>query len=363
MRICFFHAGFSLHGGIERVVSIIVRNLCLREDLKIHCLSLSAMKPLDFYLLPDDIKIDYLFKEQINMKTAFAKGGIKKLIEYLKNNQIDVIIACGSIYFPLACIAGKIVGTKVICWEHTSPETKNEFAFQGISRSLGARFSDMNVLIAEEAKQYYEKHFRKRNNIVIYNPADNKLFEKESLYHKDSKMLISVGRLSYQKNYQLLIDIADKLLKKHEDWSWHIYGDGEQRDELEEKIIQKGLLGKLVLMGTVSDLYDRYSNYAAIVMTSRYEGFPMVLIEAAAKGLPMVSFDISTGPREIIDDNANGFLISNGDADSMLEKLECLIKDEELRDRFSVLARRKAALFSVNNIADQWYSLFYALIS
>ena len=64
-------------------------------------------------------------------------------------------------------------------------------------------------------------------------------------------------------------------------------------------------------------------------MTSRYEGFPMVLIEAAAKGLPMVSFDISTGPNEIIVDNENGFLVSKYDVESMLAKLEILMDDVE----------------------------------
>lgn len=362
MKICFFHAGFSLHGGIERVVSIVVRNLSLKKDMEIHCLSLSKSVPLDFYLLPSDLKLNCLFEEPINMKNSFMKGGIPRLVKYLKSNQFDVIVACGAMYFPLACVSGKLAGTKVICWEHTSPETKNEFLFQGISRRIGASFSDINVLIAEEAKTYYEKHFRKKRNKVIYNPADSKLFDGESCYQKNSQSLISVGRLSYQKNYPLLIDIAEKVLKKHTEWSWHIYGDGEEREELESRITEKGLVGKLTLMGTVADLYDRYPAYAAIVMTSRYEGFPMVLIEAAAKGLPMIGFDISTGPKEIIDDGVNGFLIPNGDVDCMVARLECLMADNELRDRFSAAAKTKATAFCVDNIVDQWYGLFVELI-
>lgn len=362
MKICYFHAGFSLHGGIERAISIIIRSLRQQEAVDIHCLSLNASEPLDFYSLPSGLRLDYLFEEPINMKNAFIKGGIKRLVDYLKTNQIDILIACGSIYFPLSCIAGKLAGTKVVCWEHTNPKIKNEFAFQGISRSIGAKFSDMNVLIAEEAKEYYVRHFRKKRNVVIYNAADDRLFENQNCYQKDSRTLISVGRLTYAKNYQLLIDIAEILLKKHNDWSWHIYGDGEERDELEARIIEKGLVGKLVLKGTVADLYNRYPEYAAIIMTSRYEGFPMVLIEAAAKGLPMVSFDISTGPKEIIDDNANGVLIPNGDADAMLSKLESLIADAEMRERFSIAAKLKAYSFRVSNIEKQWRALFKDLI-
>lgn len=362
MKICFLHAGFSFHGGIERVLSIIIRSLCQNENVNIYCLSLNKAEPLDFYLLPSDLKFDYLFEDSVNMKKAFLKDGIGKLVKYLKTNQIDVVVACGVIYFPLACIGGRLAGAKVISWEHTNPACTCEFAFEGISRNVGARFSDMNVLISQEAKEYYESHFRKEKNIVIYNPADNNLFGTESSYQTDSKKLISVGRLTYQKNFQLLIEIAEKLLAQHNDWVWHIYGDGEQREELETLILEKGLLGRVVLMGNVADLYDRYPEYAAIVMTSRYEGFPMVLIEAASKGLPMVSFDISTGPREIIDDNVNGFLIPSGDVNGMLEKLGILMTDGDMRSRFSTEAKRTVNSFRVDNIVDQWCNLFDELI-
>ena len=358
VRICFFHSGFVLHGGIERVLSILIRSLYKKENIDIYCLSLNESKPLDFYLLPTDLKTDYLFEDAINMKNALLKGGIGRLIRYLKKNQIDVIVACGVIYFPLACIGAKLAGIKVISWEHTNPSCTNEFAFEGISRNIGARFSDMNVLIAEEARTYYEKHFRKKRNVVIYNPTDNKLFENDCCYNRNSRMLVSVGRLSYQKNYPLLIDIAAELFKKHNDWCWHIYGEGEQREELEKKIVEKGLVGKLVLKGAVPNLYDIYPDYAAIVMTSRYEGFPMVLIEAAAKGLPMVSFDISTGPKEIIVDNENGFLVSKYDVESMLAKLEILMDDVELRESFSTAAKCKATSYGVDNISRQWCTLF-----
>ncbi len=363
MKVCFLHAGFSLHGGIERVLSIIVRNLNMKKNVEIHCLSLFESHPLDFFMLPSDIKINYLFKEQIDMKTAFVKGGVNRLIKYLKTNDINVIVACGAMYFPLACFCGKLTGTKVICWEHTNPEVKNEFSFQGVSRKTGAIFSDMNVLISKEAKTYYEKHFRKKRNIVIYNPVDNALFEKDACYDKESVKLISVGRLTYPKNYQLLIDIAEKLLDKNDGWVWHIYGDGEEREQLERIIAEKDLIDKVVLMGTVADIYDRYPEYAAIVMTSRYEGFPMVLLEAAAKGLPMISFDISTGPKEIIKDNLNGFLIPNGDTDCMLEKLDLLLNDKELRTRFSAEAKRKAQSFGVDNIVNHWCELFDKIMS
>jgi glycosyltransferase involved in cell wall biosynthesis len=227
---------------------------------------------------------------------------------------------------------------------------------------LGARFSDKNVLISQEAKSYYESHFRKTRNIVIYNPLDNKLINKEIYYRNNSSALISVGRLTYQKNYHLLIEIAEKVLAKHDGWVWHIYGDGEQREELEALIAEKRLTEKVVLMGNVADLYDRYPSYAGIVMTSRWEGFPMVLIEAAANGLPMISLDIATGPKEIIEDSVNGFLIPEGDINSFISKLDIFMNEPEMREKFSRAASQKVASFRVENIVNQWCKLFLELI-
>lgn len=362
MRICFLHAGFSIHGGIERVLSIVVRHLSKKSNVDLYCLSLNKAEPLELYKLPSNVKFDYMFDEPVNMKRALLNGAVSKVVKYLKINQIDAIIACGVIYYPLACIGGKLANVKTICWEHTNPASRNSFMFEGVSRRVGACFSNLNILISQEAKEYYCKHYRKKNNIVIYNPVDDILYKNEKNYRSDARKLISVGRLTYEKNYQLLLNIAEKILFNCDGWTWHIYGDGEQKEELESLIVEKGLSECVFLMGNVADIYDRYHNYAAIVMTSRNEGFPMVLLEAAAKGLPMISFDISTGPKEIINDGVNGFLIPNGDVDCMIEKLSILMNDNEMRMEFSVEAKKCASKFCVDNIANQWYKLLMQLI-
>ena len=357
MNVCFLHGGFAIHGGIERVLSIVAPALEQRGIARIHCLALVEAEPLALYELPDTLRIGSLFQQGINMRGALLKGGIGKLVRYLKANQIDVVVACGAIYYPMACIGGRMAGAKVLCWEHTNPGKANEVAFENIGRRFGAMFSHRNVLISEGAYDYYCTHYRKKRNTLVHNPAANELFEDQQDYNQDSHALISVGRICYQKNYPLLIDIAGKLLEMHQDWRWDIYGDGEGRPALERKIAEKGLQGRVVLKGAVNDLYSRYPRYAAVVMTSRYEGFPMVLIEAAAKGLPMVSFDIETGPSEIIRDGVNGFLIPKEDADTMIARLEALMEAPELRSRFSAAARESVEPFRLDHVCRQWQAL------
>lgn len=361
MNICFLHSGFSIHGGIERVLSIVAPALEQRGIAKVHCLALVEAEPLAVYALPNSLRIDSLFREQINMRGALQKGGIGRLVRYLKENQIHVVIACGAIYYPMACIGGRLAGSKVICWEHTNPGKANEVAFENIGRRFGAMFSHRNMLVSQGAYDYYCKHYRKKRNVLVYNPAADELFEKTEEYNKESHAFISVGRLSYPKNYPLLIDIAARILGSRDDWCWDIYGEGEERPELERKIAEKGLQGKVVLKGAVNDLYSRYCQYAAIVMTSRFEGFPMVLIEAAAKGLPMVSFDIKTGPSEIIRHGVNGYLIPDGDVEDMIEKLELLMRDCALRCDMSSQTKDVVEPFRLNHVCLQWQSLLEEL--
>ena len=358
MRLCFLHGGFSVHGGIERVVSIVAPALHSCGIAQVRCLALCDGVPLDMYELPEDIACDSLFSQCINMRGALREGGIFKLVKYLRKNKIDVIVACGVIYYPLACVGGRLAGANVVCWEHTNPGKQNEVAFESAARRFGALMSHRNVLISQAAYQYYSKHYRSRRNVVINNPAADALFSGSVEYNRETRVLISVGRLTYQKNYPLLIDIAARVFANNHDWRWEIYGEGEDRFEIERKIAEKGLQGKVILKGVADDLYSRYPQYAAIVMTSRYEGFPMVLIEAAAKGLPMVSFDIETGPSEIIRDGVNGFLIPGNDVDSMIEKLETLMADPEMRARMSAAARLSVQPYRLNQICEQWRKLF-----
>ena len=88
----------------------------------------------------------------------------------------------------------------------------------------------------------------------------------------------------------------------------------------------------------------------------------MVLIEGAAKGLPLVSFDIETGPREIIENGINGFLIPNGNTDAMVETLNLLINDTELRCRMSPKAADTARRYDLSQIADEWEQCFQNLM-
>lgn len=360
MNICFLGGGFCQFGGIERVTSLVANEIAERNLASVHTLSMTD-NGKDVYRVSEKVKRGHFFEEEISMKRALFKGALGKTIRYVKQNKVDIIIACGVMYFPLACLAAKLTGAKSVCWEHTSPSSIDEVTGESQIRYLGAKLSNANVLISDAALRHYNGTFRKKNNYLIHNPADPKLFSGVQPYDHRSRRLISVGRLTYQKNYPMLLEVASRVLPQHGDWSWDIYGDGEEYESLQKTIEEKSLTGKVTLKGNVSDLYDRYSQYSAIVMTSRWEGFPMVLIEAAAKGLPMISFDIPTGPNEIITDGVNGYLLPDGDPDKMAQKISVFIENPQLREQMAAASAETAKQFRIDHTVQQWMALFARL--
>mgnify|MGYP005786150929 CR=1 FL=1 len=364
MNVCYFCGGFNTNGGIGRVTSIIAENLAKDQDIKVFLCSFYENKTNSYYMTQNCADSHILFDTPISMTKAIVKDhAIGKLIKYIKANKIEILVACGALYFPLTLLAARMCKIKLICWEHINPTNYYDYKFQKEARMIGTRYCDCNVVLTNEALNWYKKHAKYHDIIQIYNPVDPIITKySQKKYLSESKKIISVGRLCYQKNFDRLVDIADEVLKKYPDWSWDIYGEGEERIALEEKIRRYNLQEKVTLKGQVHNIYELYHQYSMIVMTSRYEGFPMVLLEAAACGLPMVSFDIQTGPSEIIKNGVNGYLCNKNSNSEMINNIISLIGSEENRKEFSYNSKKTAESFSVDSICEQWKKLFKRII-
>ena len=359
MRICFFLGSFA-GGGTGRVVSIVGNELCKKTSHEIFALCHSPNGREEIY--PVAFPVTYLYKQRMSMTRAVIMDNyLSKVMQYVKDKRIDVLICCLELLYPMALLAGKRCGIKVVTWLHTNPDIGGDYRFEKESRWIGARFSDCNIVLTKDAQLLYQKRFSHRRNVLIHNPVDSELLHYHDAYNKDSKRIISVGRLSYAKNYERLLEIADQVKRRHQDWQWDIYGEGEERQKL-ERIIEEKQLGDFVhLCGQHRDIYSVYPRYAMIVMTSRYEGFPMTLLEAASRGLPMVAFDVKTGPKEIIQDGVNGFLCPMDSDDAMVNRIEDLIGSVELREACSRNSKETAKQFGIDRILPEWENLLETL--
>lgn len=349
--------GFYHNGGIGRVSSIVANSLAEDENFKVHTLSYVKKDLPYLYKLNPKIIDDHFLTKPENMWLVLMTGGVKRLKRYIRENEIDIIIACGALYFPICALACKNERCKCICWEHSNGNNVADHRFQMFSRRIGCRYADAILNITKQDQEIYKRRFGNHKYYQIYNPLDQSLESSRDEYNRNAKKIMTVGRLCYQKNYPALIKVAKEVLDAYKDWEWNIYGEGPDRKEIEEMILEAGLENRLVLKGQVSDLYSQYSDYAFLVMTSRYEGFGMALIEAAGRRLPIIAFDVECGPREIIKDGINGYLIPAFDCSLMANRIKNMCENPQLRVDLSESTKDTIKGFSPEFVVEEWVKM------
>ena len=216
------------------------------------------------------------------------------------------------------------------------------------------RYDEFLVLTEEDKKDWGDSKIK-----VINNPLS---FDSKEISSCKNKKIISVGRLTKQKGFDILIDVWKKVREKHSDWILEIYGEGNLKKELQSKIDSLNLTDSLLLKGSEKNIQSKYLEGSIYVMSSRYEGFGMVLIEAMSCGLPLVSFDCPCGPKDIIKDGENGFLIKFGNIEQMIEKINYLIENEDKRIEMGKKSKKLSYNYSEEEIMNQWKELFENLL-
>lgn len=162
---------------------------------------------------------------------------------------------------------------------------------------------------------------------VINNPVD---FPAESSvkclpydpWKGATNRLLNVGMLKYEKQQVMLVDAFAHLVERHPDSALVIVGEGELRDAITQRAVQRGVADKVVLVGYVADPWPYYQHASLFVLASQQEGYGNVLIEALYAGLPVVSTDCPTGPREILGNSEYGILVPRRDPVRLAQALD-----------------------------------------
>lgn len=221
-----------------------------------------------------------------------------------------------------------------------------------LKQILGKRFSKI-VLLTESNK----REWNLPNLEVIPNPLP---FETKGISTLQNKKVIAVGSYSYNKGYDLLLQIWAIVEKQYPDWELHIYGN-----RVQENVSEIGAslgLKNIFAHAPVNDIANKYLESSIFVLPSRSEGFGMVIIEAMSCGLPVVSFDCPNGPKDIISNEVDGFLIENGNTDEFADRLELLIENLELRQKMGGEGKLTSSNYSAQQIVKRWDGLFKSLL-
>lgn len=195
-------------------------------------------------------------------------------------------------------------------------------------------------------------HYDRKNGLIIPNffdpSAQHPLVDRK-------KQVISLGRLSYQKGYDLLLKAWALLEADFPDWNLAVFGHGENREELEKQIGELGLLNARINPAT-DEVPQKLAESSIYVMSSRFETFPMVLLEALSAGVPVVSFDCISGPRSILT-QTDSLLAPPGDVNALADQLRRLMGNDLLRLELGANGQENVRRFSPAKVMAMWVEL------
>lgn len=198
------------------------------------------------------------------------------------------------------------------------------------------------------------------NLVVIPNFIDVKNFSKSKL---NRHQVISVGRLQYQKGFDILIKAWGLISQEIGDWKLKIYGEGHLKPDLQQLIDSLHLSDSIEICKPVNNINDIFTASSILALSSHYEGLPMVLLEGMACGLPLVSFDCQCGPKDLIKNNVNGSLIKRGDIESLSNSILDLIFNYDKRKMMGNYNFDNRNLFDQEVIMHKWTDLFKEVIT
>lgn len=341
MNIVFIINSLEDRGGTERVATILANALSDKYNVSIVSRKSKDNIPNAFKL--NDAVNDIKF-------TGNNFSFIKQCKSYVAQSKPDIVIIHTMSKLTPVLLLGSIKADKIWSLEHISFAFHNDL-FRYLRHNFYKKLDKVITLTHEDAKNYT---FIADKVLVIAN--SNPLSIRQPVDSLDSKIIVSIGRLTSQKGYDLLIKAWTLVEKKHPDWSLHIYGEGEDKEKL-ERLITRFNIQSITLQGTTNNVRSIYDGASIYVMSSRFEGFGMVLIEAQSRGLPIVSFDCPSGPAEIISEGIDGYLVENGNVKMLAERIAYLIDDGPMRQVFSANALISAKRFEPEQIITQWITL------
>lgn len=229
----------------------------------------------------------------------------------------------------------------------------DEIAADNQGLAVAEACDGLHVLTKGQAKGVQEKIGGARRVFAIGNAV---LSHEKARPDYKSHRIISVGRVTPEKNHLLLIDAFQELAHEFPDWTLDIWGSTSESPSYYKtcrRRIQEGKLeGRIFFRGVTKSVTSELSGASIFAFPSPAEAFGMALLEAMSVGLPSVGLSTCTGVNELIEEG-NGFL-AKPDPKSFAHALRRLMEDGSLRERTGRKAKETAALYSPERIAGQW---------
>lgn len=373
-KIVFCAPALYLSGGVERVLSLKANYFAEKFGYDITIILTDGKGKPNAFPLSDKIRVINL---DINFEELWFCPFYKKIFVYLRKQRQYKRLLTAELMKIRPDITDSLLrreinfltkikdGSKKIGELHVSKNNfrtfkDNETSFLKELFSKYWRYKavislkklDKFIVLTEEDKTSWTEL---ENVVSIPNPIS---FETDVVSCLKNKRVLAVGRYDYVKGYDLLLKAWKKVEGLSSDWCLDVFGAGD-RTPYEELLRSLNLnQGRCHLNGATSEIMQEYLNSSIFVLSSRFEGLSMSLLEAMSCGLPVVSFACPCGPKDVIRDGENGFLVEREDINMLADYLLKLINNPSEITRMAKNAKRRSADFYIEVLAERWRVLF-----
>lgn len=263
---------------------------------------------------------------------SLSISNVRQLIRKYKPDIIHAHDVSASIVAGIATIG---TSCKVISHMHVNHENMSKLNIKTLLYFISSiRYKKIFWVSQSAYEHYFFKEYIKNKSTVLYNVMNKKdIIEKKNKDVNEYDFDICyVGRLTYQKNPERLIEVLRIACDRKKDLKVAIVGNGDLFEKTQEDVINVGLEQNIKFLGFMNNPLKVMSNSKVMIMTSRYEGLPMSVLESMALGVPVVSTPVD-GLLDVVDNGINGFL--NDDNKQLAECILKLVMDDSYRKEMS----------------------------
>lgn len=352
MKKIFLYIDMMYRGGAQRVMCNLTSYFTNQGWEVVLCNDFFQDDTMPQYEVLSNVKRLYLAKGITGnaiFKNLFRVLKLRKMIKVEKPDCVLSFLGRPNQRMLLATVGLK---TKKIVSVRNDPYREyGKGVHRIIARTL-FRLANGCVFQTQDAKRYFPLCVQRKSTIIL-NPVDERFFQTTNLGSRQN--VITVGRLEEQKNQALLIDAFCEIADLFPEQNLIIYGDGSLLSELQARVEEKGIAGQVIFAGNVEEIEQYLVKAKAFVLSSNYEGIPNALMEAMASGVPCIATDCPCGgPRMLLKNGVNGYLVPCNNKDALVEALGLLLSNDELQRMFSEGARDAAQRFKGEFIYPQW---------
>lgn len=351
-------------GGAERAAVSLSNSFC-EKDHEVEIITFSGEE--SFYPVNENVRVSCAGFDEIEHSASFKRllGSVKRMFRlrsFVKSKGLDVLIGMSFSMTWYAVFATILTSTKSIGTERNNPYKYKASKLNSFLRRFFYRLCGGYVFQTEKSSKFFTDELRDRDIIIpnaIFNEA---IYELEPPEQRE-KVICSVGRLTQQKRFDLLIDAFKRIADRFPDYNLVIFGEGELRQELEAQRDRLGLKERIYLPGTNPEAVKLVNRTGVFVLSSDMEGMPNALMEAMAMGVPCVSTRCDMGPEELIENGENGLLVDVGSSEQLAAAMFKYITDTDFAEKISANGRKMLKTHSVDAISEKWLEFIEKIIN